>query len=233
MASDLLVGAVWIAIAAVLWWPPRTRRSALLAAAFGVTWLAGSVDASLVFLHRGPLAHLLLAYPAGRLVSTPARAAVALAYASAFTDWSLAFALGLVAAVAVRWLTATGVVRRSRLVPLLTACGVGAVLSAGALGAEHVLLAYEVVLVLAGVAIAADLRAASWSSGSITGLVVDLGRHGSVRERLRAPSAIRRSMSPTSSTRRQSTNSVARSSCRPTARASSPRWHRPGRPWRC
>ena len=68
----------------------------MLAAAFGVTWLLGSVDASLVLLHRGPLAHLLLAYPGGRLASGPARAAVGAAYASAFIpDATLAFAAGL------------------------------------------------------------------------------------------------------------------------------------------
>jgi signal transduction histidine kinase len=50
-----------------------------------------------------------------------------------------------------------------------------------------VLLAYQVVLIAAGLAVALDLRAARWSEASIAGLVVDLGERaagGIVRDRL-------------------------------------------------
>ena len=89
-------------------------------------------------------------------------------------------------------LTATGVVRRSRVVPLAAAGAVGVVLALSAIarlaGEEaDVLVAYELVLVLAGLAVAVDLRTARWAQGSITGLVVDLGERpvgGVVRDRL-------------------------------------------------
>jgi hypothetical protein len=191
---DLLVGLTWMAVALAVWSRHRTRASAILAGAFGGTWLLGDLDAALLFLHRGPLAHLLLAYPTGRLGSIPARAAVAAAYVDgiaagqgAAPEWTLAFALGLVAAVSIRSFSATGVVRRSRLVPLIVGCGVGAVLAIGAGAQANVLVVYELLLVLAGVAVALDLRTARWAHGAITGLIVDLGRRpvgGVVRERL-------------------------------------------------
>lgn len=198
-AADLLVGITWIAVAVVLWRQPRTRRSAALSAAFAGSWLLGSVDPTFLFLHRGPLAHILLAYPTGRLESRPAQAAVAAAYADGIVagqvggpEWTLGFAVGLAAAALLRALTATGVVRRSRFVPLVVGCALGMILAAGAVprlaGANaDVLLTYELTLVLAGLAVAADLRAARWSNGSITGLVVDLGERavgGVVRDRL-------------------------------------------------
>jgi len=198
-AGDLLVGITWMAVAVVLWPRLRTRRSAALSAAFAVSWLLGSIDPAFLFLHRGPLAHLALAYPTGRLGSRPAQAAVAAAYVSGILggqdggpEWTLGFATGLGAAALLRVLTATGVVRRSRLVPAVVGCAVGAILAVGAIarlvGADaDVLVAYELVLIVSGTAVAVDLRAGRWSGASVTGLVVDLGERavgGVVRDRL-------------------------------------------------
>ena len=69
-----------MAVALVLWSRRSTRRNAALCAAFSASWLLGSIDPAFLFLHRGPLAHLLLAYPTGRLDSRLARVAVAAAY---------------------------------------------------------------------------------------------------------------------------------------------------------
>ena len=33
----------------------------------GVTWFAGDVSSALLYAHRGPLVHLLLTYPSGRV----------------------------------------------------------------------------------------------------------------------------------------------------------------------
>ena len=80
-----------------------------------------------------------------------------------------------------RYLRVTGIVRRSRLVALLAGTAIAAILALGATGVD-VLLAYELALIVTGVAIAVDLR---WSPRSITGLVVDLGRRpvgGAIRE---------------------------------------------------
>jgi hypothetical protein len=199
VAADLLVAITWMAVAAALWARASTRRSAVLSAAVSAGWLLGSIDSAFVFLHRGPLAHLVLAYPSGRLDSRYARVAVAAAYLDGILAgagdgavWTLAFGTGLVAAASVRLLAATGVVRGSRIVPSAVAWAVGAVLTVGAVarlagGEADVLRAYELVLILAGVALAADLRAARWSYESITGLVVDLGERpvgGVVRDRL-------------------------------------------------
>jgi hypothetical protein len=199
VAADLLVAIMWMAVAAALWARASTRRNAMLSAAVSASWLLGSIDPAFVFLHRGPLAHLLLAYPSGRLDSRPARVAVAVAYLDGILAgsgggpvWTLAFAAGLVAAASLRLLIATGVVRRSRVVPFMVAGAVGVVLGVGAIArlagaAADVLPAYEVVLIGAGLAVALDLRTARWSHGSITGLVVDLGAApvgGVVRERL-------------------------------------------------
>ena len=41
-------------------------RVAALLAATGLAWLAGSLVPAALYLHRGPLVHLLLAYPSGR-----------------------------------------------------------------------------------------------------------------------------------------------------------------------
>jgi signal transduction histidine kinase len=199
MAGDLLVGITWMAVALVLWSRRAARRNAVLSAAFSASWLLGSIDPAFVFLHRGPLAHLLLAYPTGRLDSGLARAAVAAAYVDGILagpgvgpGWTLAFGAGLVTAASLRLLTATGTVRRSRLVPLVVAVAVGVVLAVGAVtrlagGEADVLVAYELALVLAGLGVAVDLRTARWSKGSLTGLVVDLGERpvgGVVRDRL-------------------------------------------------
>jgi hypothetical protein len=199
VTGDLLVGVVWIGVAVSLWPQERTRGAAAISAGFAATWLAGSIEPALVVLHRGPLMHLVLAYPTGRLNSGIARLVVAAAYVQGTLGaeldgpgWTLAFATVLVAAASLRALVATGAVRRSRLVPVAVSAGTGTVLGIGAAsrlaGSDaDVLLAYQLVLIVAGLAVAADLRIARWSQATIAGLVVDLGEPavgGVVRERL-------------------------------------------------
>jgi signal transduction histidine kinase len=199
VTGDLLVGVVWIAVSAALWQEERARRMAAISAGLAATWLAGSIEPALVVLHRGPLMHLVLGYPSGRLDSTAARALVTAAYVQGALGaeldgpgWTLAFGTALAGAACVRAAAATGAVRRSRLVPAGVAAGAGAVLSFGALsqvagGDPDVLLAYQLVLIASGLAVALDLRMASWSDASIAGLVIDLGERatgGVVRDRL-------------------------------------------------
>jgi signal transduction histidine kinase len=191
---DLLVALAWIGGGLAAWARHGTRASAVLMAAVGLTWLLGDADRSLVLLHRGALAHLLLAYPTGRLDSRPARVAVLAAYAAALLAavvpgpaWTLGFAIALPVATFVRFATASGAVRASRAVPLAVAVGVGAVLGADAGLDADLLPVYQLTLVVAALVLAADLRSAQWSRAAITGLVVDLGRSpagGLVRERL-------------------------------------------------
>jgi hypothetical protein len=190
VTGDLLVA---------LWQVERARRMAAISAAFAATWLAGSIEPSLVVLHRGLLMHLVLAYPSGRLDSSAARVVVAAAYIQGAlgaeldeAGWTLAFGMVLAGAASLRALAATGAVRRSRLVPAAIGAAAAVVLSIGAVsrlagGDADVLLLYQLVLMIAGVAAAIDLRAARWSEASIAGLVVDLGERaagGAVRNRL-------------------------------------------------
>jgi hypothetical protein len=143
--------------------------------------------------------HLVLAYPSGRLDSSAARVVVAAAYIQGAlgaeldeAGWTLAFGMVLAGAASLRALAATGAVRRSRLVPAAIGAAAAVVLSIGAVsrlagGDADVLLLYQLVLMIAGVAAAIDLRAARWSEASIAGLVVDLGERaagGAVRNRL-------------------------------------------------
>jgi hypothetical protein len=197
--TDMLVGVVWIGVAVSLWPRERTRRAAAISAGFAATWLAGSIEPALVVLHRGPLMHLVLAYPTGRLDSGIARLVVSAAYVQGALGaeldgpgWTLGFATVLVAAASIGALAATGAVRRSRLVPVAVSAGAGTVLAIGAAsrlagGDADVLLAYQLVLIVAGLAVAADLRIAPWSQATIAGLVFDLGERaagGVVRDRL-------------------------------------------------
>jgi len=188
------VGLAWFAGGLAAWPRRETRGSAALMAWVGVTWLLGDAFQTLVLLHWGALAHLLIAYPTGRLESRVARAAVLIGYVAALlaavlpgTGWAFGFAIALLGAALVRFTTATGTVRRSRAAPVAVAVAVGAVLSTAAIMSVDLLSAYELTLGLAALALAADLRIAHWSEAAITGIVVDLGGRpagGMVKERL-------------------------------------------------
>ncbi|MEP6476268.1 MAG: hypothetical protein ABJC60_03240, partial [Actinomycetota bacterium] len=92
---DLAVGWTFIGfgLAATTRWPDdRTGR---LMAVTGFTWLLGNftgVDSAAlawvathaIFVYRGPLVHLVLAYPSGRLPGRVERSAAAAGYAAAF-----------------------------------------------------------------------------------------------------------------------------------------------------
>jgi hypothetical protein len=161
-------------------------------AATGFAWFLGGFASELVFLHRGPLVHLLLSYPRGRLESRLERAVVAAAYVSAAVyplGRSNVVTLVLLAAVlttsAIRYARAGGPERRARGAALAAAAGIGVVLAAGAVarladaGTDSLLLwAYEIALVLTAGGLFADLRWGRWTRAAVTGLVVDLGDLG-------------------------------------------------------
>ena len=191
---DLLVGLAWFGGGLAAWPRRETRGSAALMAWVGVTWLLGDAFQTLVLLHWGALAHLLIAYPTGRLESRAARAAVLIGYVAPVlavvlpgTGWAFGFAIALPAATLVRFTTANRTVRRSRAAPLAVAVAVGGVLSAATVMSVDLVPAYELTLGIAALALAVDLRVAQSSVAAITGIVVDLGGRpagGIVRERL-------------------------------------------------
>ena len=186
-AADALAGLAWAAAGLVVW--VRRPRVAALMLAVGVAWLLGGVESSFVFLHRGPLVHLLLTYPTGRLRGNGGRLVVGIGYLDGV--WTavggdptatLVFGAIVAAAAAGRRSTANGIARRSYTVPAVAAAGIFGVLAGGALlrlagidGAHEALLAYEAVLVVSAVALATDLRTSRWTAGTVAELVVELG----------------------------------------------------------
>jgi signal transduction histidine kinase len=172
-AADLATG--WcVAAAGLALWRWRRRAGQLLYAT-GLLWFAGNFDAALLFVHRGPLLHVLFCWPSGR----GRRPLVVAAYVAALIAplWenepaTLALA-GAMAAAAVR--RPHDVARGATLV-------LAAVLAAGALARlafaygeadAAALLAYE--LVVAGVALAL----ASAGQRPLIDLVVELGERPS------------------------------------------------------
>jgi signal transduction histidine kinase len=192
-AADLATG--WILLACGLWGlheRPAQGRWPLVVAA-GLTWYAGnfSATADLVYLHRGPLVHAVVA--ATRKRSPLATAAVAAGYAD-----------GLLVAHANGWLTIAVVVALvalaahdppdSRVVGavagLAVALGLAATTTLFTVTAAYthtVLYAYEAGLAGAALLLVAAAARELRVHGSVTDLVVELGparRSGSVRHAL-------------------------------------------------
>src|SRR5215467_6514611 len=179
---------------------PGSRAGAIMSAA-GFAWFLGTLWPPAVFWHRGPLAQLLISYPGGRLSSRLQQVGTGVAYGYAAVAvvagnpyTTVAFALGLVALSAYRYLAGTGPERRARLAPLTAAVALGLVLVADSIarlvgvGADLlVLLAYDLTVCLIAIGLAADLLWGHWAQGALTGLVVNLGEPaagGVLRDRL-------------------------------------------------
>lgn len=160
--------------------------------AAGALWFAGDVVDALLYAHRGPLAHLLLGYPSGR-VRGPAAVVVAAAYADglvpalARSPWpTIALMAAIVAIAARRHRTAAGAEQRRARAAALAAsvalCGSLALAAIGRLAGTDAdaaalwLLDAAVAAVAWGLAV--DLIWGRWTRAAVTGLVVDLGdRH--------------------------------------------------------
>jgi hypothetical protein len=187
--ADLATGAILIGAGALAAVRPRGRATGFLLGATGAAWLLGSAFEALVFLHRGPLVHLLLAYPRARIAGRGRRSVVAAAYVTGAVEPLGASALltvGLCAAVVgtagERWARSGGIERRAAASALAAAVLVCGALGAGALaraaGASDsaVLVVYQIAVALAAVGLASDVLAGRWARGVITGLLLDLGR---------------------------------------------------------
>ena len=188
-AADATVGLAYIGLGAIAWQRRPSSRSGLLMAATGVAWFAGSFAAAAVFLHRGPLVHLLVGYPRGRLRSRLQLVVVAVAYVDGAVSplarqdlVTVALSLAVFLAVLAGFLRTGGAERRARAAALAAASAVALCLGLGVAGriagvgeAEAWLWAYQGVLVLVAVGLFADLLWGRWTQAAITGLVVDLG----------------------------------------------------------
>jgi signal transduction histidine kinase len=183
---------------------PASQVGPIMGAA-GFAWFLGTFWTPAVFLNRGPLAHLLLSYPNGRLVPSTRleRAAVVTAYAYAGVYpvasnnyVTIVFAFGLVLVSARRFAVAGGIERRARLAALLASAAFSAVLALGAairiaglntrhevllairvvvLPASAVLVAYDVVVLLLALGLFIDLLWGRWARAAATSLVIELG----------------------------------------------------------
>ncbi len=210
---DLAVGWALIGCGLVAWSRRPASHSGALLAATGFAWFAAGltttgvaaidwVGTQALYLHRGPLMHLLLTYPTGRVTRGLDRLTVAVIYVAAVMPaiWgsetgTIALAALFVVTAAVGYLRAAGRERRRRLAALEATAFLAAVLAGVAavrlafLTPEvtaATLLVYEAALGVLAVGLLAALVGEPWARSHVTGLVVDLGeaRSGTLRDAL-------------------------------------------------
>ena len=210
---DLAVGWTLIGCGLIAWARRPESRTGPLMAATGFTWFLGNfaqVDVAPVawvaihtlYLHRGPLVHLVLTYPSGRPESPLVRGAVVVGYAVAIitpiwrSDGATILLAALLLAVSAReYVRAVGRTRRARRIALQATAGLSLVLS-GTAAARLVLppgdasgpslLVYEAALCVLAGGLLAGLLIAPWQRAAVADLVVELGeaRSGTLRGEL-------------------------------------------------
>ena len=187
--ADLATGAILVAAGALAAARPRGRATGFLLAATGAAWLLGSAFGALVFLHRGPLVHLLLAFPRARIAGRDRRAVVAAGYVTGALEplgaselVTAVLCAAVVGAAGARWARSGGIERRAAASALAAAVLVCGALGAGVLaraagtGDGTVLAVYQAAVALAAVGLAADVLVGRWARAVITALLLDLGR---------------------------------------------------------
>lgn len=186
---DLVVGMTFIACGQLAWERRGRRGAGVLLAATGFTWFLGNLGGAALYLHRGPLVHLLVTYPSWRARSRLGLAAVAAGYAvaPAAPVWpgegaTIAFALAVAAVAAREYAASAGRTRRDRLTALHAAAAFGVALAGGAAvrlalpsgeASDPVLLAYQAALLMVALVLLVKLREPEPSA--VADLVVELG----------------------------------------------------------
>ena len=198
---DLAVGLLLIGLGLVAWQRRGSSAVGPLMAASGFAWFLGNLATWALYLHRGPLVHLVVSYPSGRPRSRLQWVVVAAGYVCAVVSplarndqVTILLAVAVCATALGRFLVASGPERRARASALGAAAMVAVALTLGAAAGlagvdadQQVLWAYEVVIGLAAVWLFTDLLWGRWTQATITGLVVDLGELGDagpLRDRL-------------------------------------------------
>lgn len=210
---DLIAGWTFIGCGLIALWKRPESRSGWLLAATGFTWFLGNFSdvgvpaiawlaAHAVYLHRGPLVHLLLTYPSGRSASRVTHIAIVVGYTAAIITpiWRNELATILLAALLVMvcgysYAGSVGSLRRARRTTLVAATGLAVVLAGTAVArlllppgdaSSASLLIYEITLCLLAVALLAGLLTAPWDRVAVADLVVELGeaRSGTLRGEL-------------------------------------------------
>jgi signal transduction histidine kinase len=179
----------------------RGVRCGALMVACGVAWLAGTLFGALVFVHRGPLVQLVLAYPRLRPGSRIAAAVIGAAYVCAVIAplarsgaATAALVVAMMAAALVRQRAAAGAERRARAAASAASALIAAALAVAAVARlegggldSFALWVYDAAVTLIAVGLAADLRWGRWTQAAVAELVADLGtleRPGALRDRL-------------------------------------------------
>jgi signal transduction histidine kinase len=191
-AGDLVAGLALLGGGTVAWVRRARGGCAGLMVLAGVAWFAGDVSSALLYAHRGPLAHLLLTYPTGRLRSRVVGALVGVAYVDglipviARSAWpTVVLMVAIVVAAGARYRAAGGAERRARAVALAGTSTIGAALVFAAIGRTadahmdaDALWAYYAAVTVTAAGLTADLLWGRWTRAAVTGLVIDLGdRH--------------------------------------------------------
>jgi hypothetical protein len=189
LATDLSVGLTYCVSGLVASGGRRPVRMAVLFESTGIAWLIGDFAPGLLDLYIGPLVHLLLAYPTGRINGRVRMALVVIAYPAgmlgqvlfARAAFPLLFALVAIAAVgAARGPSTTR--RRDRAPAAAAAVAIAGAALALRLGPVLGLsdpdtgrVMYAVVLVASAVLLVAQLRWGGGSQDAVARLVVELG----------------------------------------------------------
>ena len=199
---DVIVGWTLIACGLVAWSRHPESRTGMLLAATGFAWFAANFSDQALYLYRGPLVHLVLTFPDGRLRGRLDRAAVGVAYLIALfpavwrSESATLVACALLVAVAgAGYLRAVGGGRWKRLAALQASGFLAAVLAGTAAarlafqtqnGTDATLLAYEAALCVLAAGLLVALAREPWARPGVMDLVVELGeaRSGTLRDAL-------------------------------------------------
>jgi signal transduction histidine kinase len=187
-AGDVAAGLALLGGGAVAWTRrPRAGAGPLMGMS-GLAWFAGDLSSALLYAYRGPLVHLLLTYPSGRISSRITLLVIAAAYAGglipdvARSEWMTLALMGAVVLVAAwRHRAVGGADRRARAAALACAALLSATLGLaallrlfGAADAAAVWVLYGAVVAIA-CGLTADLLWGRWGRAALTGFVIDLG----------------------------------------------------------
>jgi signal transduction histidine kinase len=198
--ADFAVGSVLLLCGVATWdWRRESRVGALMSLA-GLTWFLGTAFEPALYLHRGPLVHLYLSYPNGRLSTPLSRIVVAAAYLDAAAaplasndTLTLVLSAAMALAAVEVFLPTSGPARKAATPALVAALAFAGLLALGAIGraeawSEDVLLwTYDIVIASLAIMLFVDLMRRRWTEAVVTGLVVDLGspqEYATLRARL-------------------------------------------------
>ena len=190
LVADGAVGLILVTCGLIAWERRGESRVGPLMVLSGYTWFAGNFWSQLLYLHRGPLVHLCISYPTGRLRRRLAQVTVAAAYVDALVrpiaqnDVITLVLAGLVAAAALDgFLRASGTARRAGVPALAAALAFAGVLAFGAVerlagwnADREALWAYDIVIGCLAVLLLIDLLRGRWAEAVVADLVVDLGK---------------------------------------------------------